>query len=92
MMRTLLLKLKLRFGRTRSVRMQLKSNQGAIDGILLGVFGIRKQHYVMVNAWFYEHRPNAQGEELLGTVYLPTEEVLLFQERDKPYGQAPWLP
>lgn len=74
-------RLRERFQTYVPVRMQLKNNQGAVDGILIG---IKKGHYRLSNAYFYEHRPNAQGVEMLGITWIRKEEVLLFQEKDVP--------
>lgn len=78
-MRTWIAKLLWKIRGPKNVRVQYKNNQGAVDGILLGVWA---KHYRLVNAYFYEHSTNAQGVELLGTTWIPEKEVLLVQEKN----------
>lgn len=66
----------------RYVRIQLKENRGAIDGILTGIFA---GHYRLENAYFYEHKVGAVGNELVGTTWIPRKEVLLLQQKKQPY-------
>lgn len=61
---------------TREVRLQLVNNQGAIDGILLT---LKKGHYVLASAFYYEQKPDAQGLELLGQTWVQKERVQLMQ-------------
>lgn len=62
----------------RLVRIQLLSNKGddagAVDGVLLGTVA---GHYRLVNCYFYEHRPNAEGQEMIGETWIPKDKVLL---------------
>lgn len=63
----------------RNVRLQLENDKGAIDGILVGIYA---GHYRLRNAYFYAHRPNAEGERMLGETWVPTEKVFILNVKD----------
>jgi hypothetical protein len=63
----------------RNVRLQLMNNAGAIDGILVG---IHAGHYQVQSAFFYEHKPNAEGNPMIGTTWVPKERVFLLNVKD----------
>lgn len=62
-----------------NVRLQLANDAGAIDGILIGIVA---GHYKLRNAFFYAHRPNSEGEAMLGETWVPTSRVFLLNVKD----------
>lgn len=66
----------------RLVRIQLINNKGAdagaVDGILLS---IDAGHYKLANCYFYEHRPGAEGTEMIGETWIPNDRVMLLSIR-----------
>lgn len=58
----------------RLVRIQLKGDAGAVEGVLLGRVG---GHYRLANPIYFSNTPDLQASPMVGDAWIPTGEVLL---------------